>query len=267
MKVDPDTVWFPQRLIPILVEQEQTKSLEAWSFDGGFSFWETFGVPIFADVVTWGGGVMSWTVRDWEVWEVTLWMKLPVLEQCHGHAFFLYFDIFEGRKSLFCHSFLNMIDAIMHKLKLCFCKWVKSKSLYWKLELHHVFNHWTNMGSPISTWTRLLLPPGHFCKGYFLPETKIAPENGWLEDAISLWDGLFSRAMLVSGMVINWLLTFSMFLGPSFLLFVGLENKMTQLWPLPSRLGFPSSYSLECKYTTRAYIIFFTIHRWQGIET
>lgn len=59
MKVDPDTVWFPQRLIPILVEQEQTKSLEAWSFDGGFSFWETFGVPIFADVVTWGGGVMS----------------------------------------------------------------------------------------------------------------------------------------------------------------------------------------------------------------
>ena len=35
-----------------------------------------------------GGGVMSWTVRDWEVWEVTLWMKLPVLEQCHGHAFF-----------------------------------------------------------------------------------------------------------------------------------------------------------------------------------
>ena len=31
---------------------------------------------------------------------------------------------------------------------------------------------------------------------YTLPETKIAPENGWL--LVSFWDGLFSRAMLVS---------------------------------------------------------------------
>ena len=29
-----------------------------------------------------------------------------------------------------------------------------------------------------------------------LPETNIAPENGWLEDEISFWDGLFSGAML-----------------------------------------------------------------------
>ncbi len=35
MKVDPDTVWFPKRLIPILVEQEQTKSLEAREVWGG----------------------------------------------------------------------------------------------------------------------------------------------------------------------------------------------------------------------------------------
>ena len=34
-----------------------------------------------------------------------------------------------------------------------------------------------------------------------LPETKIAPDNGWLKDEISFWDGLFSGAMLVSGSV------------------------------------------------------------------
>jgi len=28
-----------------------------------------------------------------------------------------------------------------------------------------------------------------------LPETKIAPENGWLEDEMSFWDGLFSGAI------------------------------------------------------------------------
>ena len=33
------------------------------------------------------------------------------------------------------------------------------------------------------------------------PETNIAPENGWLEDEISFWDGLFSGAILVSGSV------------------------------------------------------------------
>ena len=115
------------------------------------------------------------------------------------------------------------------------------------------FGNWSSIMSPIigQTWGLQSAATRSLLQRNTLPETKIAPENGWLEDAISLWDGLFSRAMLVSGMVINWLLTFSMFLGPSFLLFVGLENKMTQLWPLPSRLGFPSSYSLECKYCTR----------------
>ena len=34
-----------------------------------------------------------------------------------------------------------------------------------------------------------------------LPKTNIAPENGWLEDKISSWDGLFLGAMLVSGRV------------------------------------------------------------------
>ena len=34
-----------------------------------------------------------------------------------------------------------------------------------------------------------------------LPETNIAPENGWLEDVISSWEGLFPGAMLVSGRV------------------------------------------------------------------
>ena len=33
------------------------------------------------------------------------------------------------------------------------------------------------------------------------PETNISPENQWLEDEISFWDGLFSGAMLVLGSV------------------------------------------------------------------
>ena len=37
-----------------------------------------------------------------------------------------------------------------------------------------------------------------------LPETNIAPANGWLENEISFWDDLFSGAMLVSGKVIWW---------------------------------------------------------------
>ena len=32
-----------------------------------------------------------------------------------------------------------------------------------------------------------------------LPETNLALENGQLEDELSFWDGLFSGAMLVSG--------------------------------------------------------------------
>ena len=34
--------------------------------------------------------------------------------------------------------------------------------------------------------------------GYTLPKTNIAPENGWLDDEISYWEGLFSGDMLVS---------------------------------------------------------------------
>ena len=36
-----------------------------------------------------------------------------------------------------------------------------------------------------------------------LPETNIAPENGWLEDEFPFGEGLFSGAMLVSGRVIS----------------------------------------------------------------
>ena len=39
---------------------------------------------------------------------------------------------------------------------------------------------------------------------FTLPETNIAPENGWLEDVISSWEGLFPGAMLVSGRVFFW---------------------------------------------------------------
>ena len=36
-----------------------------------------------------------------------------------------------------------------------------------------------------------------------LPETNIAPENGWLEYEVSVWDGLLAGAMLVLGSVMN----------------------------------------------------------------
>ena len=36
---------------------------------------------------------------------------------------------------------------------------------------------------------------------YTLPETNIAPENGWLKDYFPFWDTMFSGAMLVSGRV------------------------------------------------------------------
>ena len=32
-------------------------------------------------------------------------------------------------------------------------------------------------------------------RAYYPPKTNIAPENGWLEDEMSFWDGLFSGAM------------------------------------------------------------------------
>ena len=34
-----------------------------------------------------------------------------------------------------------------------------------------------------------------------LPKTKIAPENGWLEDEMFFWEGLFSGDVFVSGRV------------------------------------------------------------------
>ena len=39
------------------------------------------------------------------------------------------------------------------------------------------------------------------CQEITLPETNIAPENGWLEDFFSFWETLFSGAMLGSGRV------------------------------------------------------------------
>ena len=38
---------------------------------------------------------------------------------------------------------------------------------------------------------------------YTLPKTNVAPENGWLEDEIACWEGLFSRDMLVSQRVVD----------------------------------------------------------------
>ena len=36
--------------------------------------------------------------------------------------------------------------------------------------------------------------PDTGCQSYTLPETNIAPENGWLEYDMSFWDDLFSGA-------------------------------------------------------------------------
>ena len=48
---------------------------------------------------------------------------------------------------------------------------------------------------------------------YTLPETNIAPENGWLEDEFPFREGLFSGAMLVSGSV-YYILSFLVKLSP-----------------------------------------------------
>ena len=43
-----------------------------------------------------------------------------------------------------------------------------------------------------------------WCGSHYLKLRDIAPENGWLEDEHSFWDGPFSGAMLVSGGALNF---------------------------------------------------------------
>ena len=59
-------------------------------------------------------------------------------------------------------------------------------------KLRRPFNHSSGTSGAPGGKIRLILT---------LPETNIAPEYGWLEDEISFWGGLFSRAMLVLGRV------------------------------------------------------------------
>ena len=47
------------------------------------------------------------------------------------------------------------------------------------------------------------VPSTVLSRWYILPETNVAPENGWLEDEIAYWEGLFSRDMLVSQRVVD----------------------------------------------------------------
>ena len=51
--------------------------------------------------------------------------------------------------------------------------------------------------------------------------TAKAPENEWLEDEMSFWDGLFSRAMLVLGSVNN---TYDVCLASAFPLSISLKK-------------------------------------------
>ena len=68
-----------------------------------------------------------------------------------------------------------------------------------------------------------------------LPKTNMAPENGWLEYVgilVSFWDGLFSGAMLVSGLVNGGLNHF--LFHPSFCKIAPLANNFSDgLKPSP----------------------------------
>ena len=45
--------------------------------------------------------------------------------------------------------------------------------------------------------TLIIVRDGRYNNTFALHETNIEPENQWLEDTISVWDGLFSGAILV----------------------------------------------------------------------
>ena len=57
-------------------------------------------------------------------------------------------------------------------------------------------------------WCWFWFDPMYACGKTIFPETNTAPENQWLEDDMSFWDGLFSRAMLRSGSVMVFNLNF-----------------------------------------------------------
>ena len=53
-------------------------------------------------------------------------------------------------------------------------------------------------GRLLQPWNSSTTHCSEIIQGTTLPETKIGPENGWLEDATSFWDGLFLGAFAVS---------------------------------------------------------------------
>ena len=57
-------------------------------------------------------------------------------------------------------------------------------------------------------WCSFWFDPMYACGKTIFPETNTAPENQWLEDDMSFWDGLFSGAMLRSGSVMVFNLNF-----------------------------------------------------------
>ena len=77
-------------------------------------------------------------------------------------------------------------------------KWMNhGPKLETKLIVHLKFNHIFRWSMTVEGWvtaTKLLAMITYrtTCLNT-LPKTNIAPENGWLEDKFSYWDGLFSR--------------------------------------------------------------------------
>jgi len=92
VKVDPDTVWFPQRLIPILVEQEQTKSLEApgiylnnckTGLHGPIEVVSQTAFSTLAEV----SSKCFWAMNDWGNWQwgEDMWFDQCMLTVGHAH--------------------------------------------------------------------------------------------------------------------------------------------------------------------------------------
>ena len=81
-----------------------------------------------------------------------------------------------------------------HHLVVYLCKmFVKLMGVYWKLVPMQLVSSFFRESWWENWWySRLVFAST-------LPETNIAPENGWLEEEMSFWDDLFSGAMLVSG--------------------------------------------------------------------
>ena len=110
VKVDPDTVWFPHRLVPLLMETEQQHSLEAMAtraIPWSTFFSEFYPRNVAPDVERWWKMWIVWKVKDnskfwcdfgwkywldhgWTTWDVR-WVPMTPMNQ-----FALHFSLSSG---------------------------------------------------------------------------------------------------------------------------------------------------------------------------